>query len=312
MNPPRPNPASLGSHYAPIVNVPHVQGADWPNRAAGRFASLVRTDRADGCRVALLGMPDDTGVRLNGGRSGAAGGPGAFRDALARLGAARPDGFEWPAVVDAGDVLIVRDNLDESHRRVTEAARALIDAGLLPLGVGGGHDLTFALVSAVAERRPGLAGISFDPHLDVREQPGSGMPMRALIERCGVRRLDLFGYSPLVNSAEHTRWFVEHGGRVRARSELRSVLADGDTPLFVTFDLDVIDMAHAPGVSAMNPAGWSAAEAAEAVREVGRCPRVVCFDIMELNPSADEGGRTARLAAWLALEFLRGLAEREP
>lgn len=257
-------------------------------------------------------MPDDTGVRLNGGRVGAKDGPTAFRAALARLGAAKPCGFAWPGVFDAGDVQPAGEDLDETHRRVTEATGALIDAGLLPVGIGGGHDLTFAFVRAAADRRPGLAGISFDPHLDVRERPGSGMPMRALIERRSVRRVDLFGYSPIVNSTEHAHWFAEHGGHTRERAELQSVLAQGDAPVFVTFDLDVIDMAYAPGVSAMNPAGWSATEAAATVREVGRCPRVVCFDIMELNPATDEGGRTARLAAWLLLEFLRGVAEREP
>ena len=236
----------------------------------------------------------------------------AFRAALARLGTATPDGFAWPGVFDAGDVQPASDDLDRTHQRVTEAAGALIDAGLLPVGVGGGHDLTFAFARAAAERSEGLSGVSFDPHLDVRERPGSGMPMRALIERCGVRRVNLFGYSPIVNSTEHARWFAEHGGHVRERAELRSVLAEGDSPLFITFDLDVIDMSHAPGVSAMNPAGWSATESAAAVREVGRCSRVVCFDIMELNPATDEGGRTARLAAWLFLEFLRGVAEREP
>jgi len=307
-----PGVGSRGRLYAGAVRVPHVQAGTWPDRTAGRFASLVRTDRADGCRIALLGMPDDTGVRLNGGRVGAKEGPTAFRAALSRLGAATPGGFAWPGVFDAGDIAPAGDDLDRTHRRVTEAAGALIDAGLLPVGVGGGHDLTFAFARAAAERAEGLNGVSFDPHLDVRERPGSGMPMRALIERCGVRRVDLFGFSPIVNSAEHAGWFAAHGGHVQERAELRTVLAHGGSPLFVTFDLDVIDMAHAPGVSAMNPAGWSATEAAAAVREVGRCPRVACFDIMELNPVTDEGGRTARLAAWLFLEFLRGIAEREP
>ncbi|MCW5776052.1 MAG: formimidoylglutamase [Phycisphaeraceae bacterium] len=290
--------------------VPHVQACEWPARDGRHFASLVRTGQPDGCRVALLGMPDDTGVRLNGGRVGAAAGPAAFRDALTRLGAAMPDGLNWPAVYDAGDVQPAGDDLEETHSRVTQAAGALIDAGLLPVGIGGGHDLTFAFVRAASVRRPRLAGISFDPHLDVREQTGSGMPMRALIERCGVRRVDLFGYSSTVNSAEHARWFIKHGGCIRGRSELQAVLEEGDSPLFATFDLDVIDMAFAPGVSAMNPAGWSSTEAAEVAREVGRCPRVVCFDVMELNPATDDRGRTARLAAWLFLAFLRGVAER--
>ena len=74
--------------------------------------------------------------------------------------------------------------------------------------------------------------------------------------------------------------------------------------------LDVIDSAYAPGVSAMNPAGWSARQAEAAAYAAGKCARVRCFDIMELSPPNDHGDRTARLAAHLFLCFLRGFAER--
>lgn len=285
--------------------VPQTKPAPWPRQIpAGRFAAAIRTDSPAGCQLALLGLPDDTGVRLNHGRPGARGGPAAFRAALATYGAAQPG---WPRVFDAGDVIPAR-SLETTHARVTAAAGALLDAGLVPVAIGGGHDLTFPFVRAATERFGPMTGIYFDAHLDVRPTRGSGMPFRKLIEECGVRTLDLHGFRPLVNSADHLAWFEANGGRIR-RAGSRPGLPKG-RHLFASFDLDVMDAAFAPGVSALNPCGWSPAEAGPWVRACGADARVRCFDLMELNPRPDAGGRTARLAAHLFLCFLAGFAAR--
>lgn len=291
-----------------MTAIPHTQPSKWPAAiAAARFAATIRRDSPAGCAVALLGLPDDTGVRLNHGRPGAAGGPTAFRAALARYGAADPAGSPLPQVFDAGDVKPGR-SLDETHARVTAATAALLARGLFPIAIGGGHDLTFPFVRAVAAIHPRLAGIYFDAHLDVRETAGSGMPFRRLIEDCGVSALHLHGFRPLVNSREHFTWFRAHGGRAYPAGA-RVVLPPG-RKLFASFDLDVLDAAHAPGVSALNPAGWSAREAEGWVRACGADGRVRCFDLMELNPVHDVDGRTARVAAHLFLTFLAGFVER--
>lgn len=312
-----------------MSQLPNTSAPPWPgDTPAGRFASTIRTDSSDGCTVALLGLPDDTGVRLNNGRTGAAGGPKAFRAALSRYGAADSAAGYLPLVFDAGDVMPT-GSLDKTHERVTEATTALLDRGLFPIAIGGGHDLTYPFVRAVAAKHPRLAGIYFDAHLDVRETAGSGMPFRRLVEDCGVSALHLHGFRPLVNSLEHLDWFRAHGGRThpddspvrlpagvaatsprsaaRGRGRPRS---KGRDSLFVSFDLDVLDAAYAPGVSALNPAGWNVREAEVWVRACGADPRVRCFDLMELNPAHDPDGRTARVAAHLFLTFLAGFAQR--
>jgi formiminoglutamase len=127
----------------------------------------------------------------------------AFRAALARYGVARPAGWSWPAVYDVGD-LVPGQTLEETHDRVTRVTDGLLARGLLPVAVGGGHDLTFPFVRALARRIPSpLLGVYLDAHLDVREEPGSGMPFRALVEECGVAELHVAGLDPLVNSREH-------------------------------------------------------------------------------------------------------------
>ncbi|MFM9994432.1 MAG: formimidoylglutamase [Phycisphaerales bacterium] len=294
---------------------PPARPADIP---ASRFASLIRRDTARGCRVGLIGLADDLGVRLNHGRPGAKDGPRAFRAALAKYGVADPYGWEWPAVLDAGDIVPASGSdesaLRETHRRVTEAVAALLGLGLFPIGIGGGHDLTFPFVRAVnaghvsAGGSP-LAGVYFDAHLDVREAAGSGMPFRALVEQCGVSRLRIVGMDPFANSREHQDWYRAHGGVVVSNPAAADEPVIG-APAFLSVDLDAIDGAQAPGVSAMNPRGLDAALVAEKVRTLGADSRVRCFDIMELCPTHDESGRTARVAAHLFLSFLRGFAER--
>jgi arginase family enzyme len=246
---------------------------------------------------------------MNNGRPGAAEGPKAFRAALSRYGVAKPAGFVWPRVFDAGDVAI-GDTLDETHLRVTEAAMALLDRGLLPVMIGGGHDLTFPFVRGAVQRRGVRAGIYLDAHLDVREEPGSGMPFRRLIEDCGLRELRVHGLDRFANSESHVAYFHAHGGRIGAEIVPDDV-AWPEGPLFLSIDLDVVDQAYAPGVSAGNPCGWTPDAVAAWAFRAGTDPRVEAFDIMELCPAHDEGGRTARLAARLFVEFLRGVALRD-
>ena len=294
--------------------------------------------RASGCVIALLGLPDDAGVRLNNGRPGAAEGPRAFRAALATYGTAEPAGFSWPRVFDAGDVVpapgVHAEGLQETHRRVTEAALALHRARLFPIAIGGGHDLTFPFVRAAVEHHrkqaaETFAGIYFDAHLDVRPTVGSGMPFRRLIEDCGVGPLMVAGYNPLANAREHVEYFtaacggrniiadddlVAGAGRIDELAGPDALLAPlhNEDPaaldhLFCSFDLDTLDASHAPGVSAVNPAGLSVRDAARLVFIAASHPRLRCLDIMELSPPHDDRGRTARVAAHLFLHALMGL-----
>ncbi|MBL4592073.1 MAG: arginase family protein, partial [Phycisphaerales bacterium] len=291
------------------------------------------------CQIALIGLPDDTGVKLNNGRPGAKEGPAAFRKALAKYGVAQPSGWDWPTVFDAGDVDVVPGDLHETHRRVTQAVKSLLDLGLLPIGIGGGHDLTFPFVRAVSDHFGPLEGMYFDAHLDVRETDGSGMPFRKLLETGAAQSLRVHGLDFNSNTREHVKWFtdqpnchisefddpedyyfsqIEVCAQPRSPSPIMSAppnpLMDGywpDSDAFVSLDLDVIDQAHAPGVSAHNACGWTPKQTEEWIRVAGRCPNTRCFDIMELSPPHDRDDRTARIAARMFLAFLQGYSQRD-
>lgn len=300
------------------MEVPHATPPATPIEPhAGRFSSTVRPiaefKPSKGRRaVAILGMPDDTGVKMNGGRPGAKEGPSAIRRALARMGVDKPASFDWPTVYDAGDVRPVGDDLDATHDRVSEASGALAAAGLIPIGLGGGHDLTFAFVRGVIDALPKgdkpLTGFYADPHLDVRETPGSGMGFRKLFTDCGVKKLVNTGYDPMVNTREHKRFFNRYGGLYDMEQTGQESL-EKPGPYFVSFDMDFIDAAFAPGVSAANPCGWPSIEAQEWLRSAASHDTLRCLDIMELNPAHDIDDRTARVAARLLLTALMAISK---
>ncbi len=288
-----------------------------------RLAAHIRTDTPDGCTVAILGMPDDTGVRLNNGRPGAKDGPGAFRAALARYGVATPPEYDLPRVFDAGDVAPPACTpgheaaaLTEMHRRVSEAAESLASRGMTVVGIGGGHDLTYALVRGVARAHAGkkLLGLYYDAHLDVRDTIGSGMGFRRLLEENIAASLRIVGFSPEVNSREHTQWFIRNRGSLgsTAAPRIGGLPDDKNSKGFVSVDLDAIDMSSAPGVSAPNPAGLAARDVAADLKQIGFAMELACLDFMELCPPHDEGGRTARIAAHLFVSYLHGIGLRKP
>ena len=327
--------------------LPHTTPADWPVIGAGRFAAGIRRESTEGCRIALVGLPDDLGVRLNHGRVGAAMGPRAFRGALARYGvgydsaAGRELGGGW--VFAGGDVTPARGSdaeaLHATHVRVTEALAAVHAHGLVPVCIGGGHDLTFPTVRALAQRvgRP-VGGINVDAHLDVREAPGSGMPFRSLIEGkfLDAQRFVTLGAGRFANLREHVEYLLTRKATItdidtalEQRFAAKDAMARAFAPMsngkpgpagFVSIDMDAIDGSQAPGVSAVNPQGLSVAMVCDMARRAGAHPAVRHFDIMELNPAHDEPafdppaseavGRTARVAALVFLSFVAGFAER--
>jgi formiminoglutamase len=309
---------------------PHATAAAWPTCRDTSFASTIRHDEPGDAVIALLGLPDDTGVELNGGRTGAASGPAAFRTALSRFGSVH-DALKRRdlavSVWDAGDVLPAagRDarGLQETHARVSATTAWLHEHGFVVVAVGGGHDLSAPTIGALARHAAlPVGGINFDAHLDVRERIGSGMPFRRLIEERALdpSRFVEIGLGRFANDPGDLEWLSEKGARLVFADEVRADGLDsvsalqtalgGSSPAFLSIDLDGLDGSVAPGVSAVNPLGLGVAHACALSEAAGREPRIRHYDIMELCPEQDPGGRTARVAALLFLHFVTGFAER--
>ncbi len=313
------------------MRIPHTQPGRYPTVSAGKLAASIRAELDADCRLALLGLPDDTGVKLNFGRVGAREGPTALRAALAAFGTSF-DGATGAsldtAIFDAGDVQPAAGGdeaaLRETHTRVEEAARELHARGLVVIAVGGGHDLSLPTLTACSKHVGGaLGGVNLDAHLDVRARVGSGMAFRRLIEAgyLDPRRFVELGLNRFANERGDFEWLKRRGAELvlvddvlregaRGREHLARAVADGAG--FVSVDLDALDAPLAPGVSAMNPLGLRVEHAAELAEAAGARAEVRHFDLMELCPPHDVGGRTARVAAYLLLCFVAGFARRSP
>lgn len=316
----------------------HLRPPTWPaDIPPARLAARIASTPPDSARLALVGLPDDTGVTLNLGRPGAALGPTAFREALARYGSpfdARLNLTLNTPITDLGDITPATPDdhagdpvaaLHETHRRTTEVLLEVHRAGLIPVCIGGGHDLTFPTVRALAQHlNAPVGGVNVDPHLDVRDTPGSGMPYRALIEsgHLDPKRFVEYATARFVNAREHLAYLAErgattvtldrvHDGHWPVRAALGMAAPDPDSTAFLSIDLDVLDASIAPGVSALNPMGLDLRTVCEFAERAGANPRIRHFDIMELSPPHDVDLRTARVAALIFLHFVAGFAQRE-
>jgi formiminoglutamase len=235
-------------------------------------------------------------------------------------------GLDIP-IYDAGDVVPASGDgeqaLLQTHERVEAAVRELHRLGLSTICIGGGHDLSLASLSAVAAQRGvTLGGINLDAHLDVRQRVGSGMPFRRLIERGALdpHRFIELGVGRFANEEADLHWLTQLGARIVYAQEIQGCgltlereleLALGGGCGFVSIDLDVLDQAVAPGVSAPNPLGLSLSHAVQLAEAAGKDSRVLHFDIMEFNPKYDRDSSTARAAALLLLHFVAGFRQRQ-
>jgi formiminoglutamase len=276
----------------------------------------------DDAEVVILGFPSDEGVRRNGGRVGAARGPAAIRSALYRLAPdARSPGFEelLSRTRDLGDVEI-SGNVEADQQSLGQVLTPYVELGCFCVVLGGGHETSFGhfLGYVGAGRRVEI--LNWDAHADVRElvdgKAHSGSPFRQVIEDPSeaCRRYSVAGLQPQSVAREHVA-FVERRGRAVWRDDvtperIAQLYRATDGPAFVSFDLDAVNEAEAPGVSAPNPGGLSSDLWIEAAYQAGRSPAVSSADIVELNPAVDRDGQTARLAAVTVWWLLRGRSER--
>ncbi|MCG6541118.1 formimidoylglutamase [Pseudomonas sp. KSR10] len=281
--------------------------------------------------LALLGFASDEGVRRNHGRVGAANGPLAIRKALANLAWHR----SGPAY-DAGDVVCADGELEAAQARLGSNVCALLDAGHLPIVLGGGHEVAFGSWQGLAghlgggqseQRSPAMAVprraaprigiINFDAHFDLRDPAhvqSSGTPFAQIAEQCALRGWP-FAYACIgVSRASNTRALFQRAAELQvlvredrdiSEASLASLGADldrfiaGCDAVYLTIDIDVLPACEAPGVSAPAARGVSLALLEPLLERIRDSGKLRLADLAELNPEHDIDNRTARLAARL-------------
>ncbi len=281
-----------------------------------------------GVDVAILGAPTDD---LVSDRPGTRFAPRAIRAASCPPGPhleAGIDAFSVLRIVDYGDAPVVPADPEGSHRAIEALVCEVVDAGAIPVVLGGDHSITEANIRAVAAVHGPVGLVHFDTHTDTgREVFGversHGTPMFRLVEQGHVDatryvQIGLRGYWP---GPEEFGWQAErgitslfaHDVRELGIAEVvsRAVGVVGDGPVFVSVDIDVLDPAFAPGTGTPEPGGLTSGELLLACRTVAQRLDVVGADLVEVIPTAvGSADVTALVAERCVRELLTGIALR--
>lgn len=210
---------------------------------------------------------------------------------------------------DAGD--IVPAGGEETFSRIQNAVAAILEAGLRPLCLGGDHAVTPPIVRALAARFPRLSILHFDAHPDLYDNFGGNRhshacPFARILEAGLVERLVQVGIRTMNgHQREQAQKFGVEVIEMRAWREDTGF--DFDTPLYVSFDMDCLDPAFAPGISHWEPGGFSTRQVL-AILQGLRAP-LVGADIVEFNPRV-EARQTAMVAAKIFKEIAAKMLER--
>jgi agmatinase len=318
-------------HHRPLVaqQIPRFAGIR-------TFMRAPHTTDLAGVDAAVYGIPFDTATSY---RTGARFGPEAIRSASALLRPYNPalevDVVETLSIVDYGDVPVSPGDVERTYGQVEEALAPLIEAGVFPLALGGDHSVTLAELRVLAGRQGGfprpqpLALIQFDAHGDAWDEYFGqrffhGTTFKRAVEeglidpaasvQAGLRG-SLYGAEDL-ESARAAGFAVLPCEQLRTLGPggCASLIAGrvGRRPVFLSFDIDVLDPAFALGTGTPEVGGLSTAEALAFVRAL-RGIDLVGADVVEVSPPYDgPGQQTALAAANIAYEVLslRALAQR--
>jgi agmatinase len=315
------------------VPVPHHRPLDAQHipRFAGirTFMRAPHTTDLGGVDAAVYGIPFDTATSY---RTGARFGPEAIRSASVLLRPYNPalevNVVEALSIVDYGDAPVSPGDTERTYGQVEEALAPLVEAGVFSLALGGDHSVTLAELRVLVRRHGPLALIQFDAHGDTWDEYFGqryfhGTTFKRAVEeglidptvsvQAGLRG-SLYGVGDL-ESAREAGFAVLPCEQLRTLGPggCASLIAGrvGRRPVFLSFDIDVLDPAFAPGTGTPEVGGLSTAEALAYVRAL-RGIDIVGADVVEVAPQYDgPGQQTALAAANIAYEILslRALAQ---
>jgi agmatinase len=271
-------------------------------------------------KVAIVGLPFDTAASF---RVGARFAPQAIRQASMLLFPYHPVHkvypFEDTNAIDIGDVSVIPHNIHRSYERIQAAMLELMKKGIVPIGLGGDHSITLATLRAAKEVYGQVALVHFDSHTDTwdtyyEEKYWHGSTFIRAYEENLLQPDKVFqvGIRGTLNHPGDLDASLELGYNVITTQELRSrgmadVIAQikqqiGDTPCFLSFDIDFVDPSYAPGTGTPEVGGFSSYETLELIRSLHGL-HYIGFDLVEVLPPYDPAQTTSLLAATLIHDF---------
>jgi guanidinopropionase len=300
--------------------------------ARPRYTGLATFMRApyrenpEGVEIGLIGVPFDGGVTN---RTGTRHGPREIRNQSSLMRrvnqATRVAPFELCTVADLGDAWVQRPfHLETSLKEICAFFRRIHRAGVVPLAAGGDHSISLPILRAIAADRP-VGMVHFDAHCDTGSYYlGSnyhhGTPFARAVEEglLDPRRVVQIGIRGSVNDPDLWKFSHDSGMRViympefyemgldAAIAEARRIVGDG--PTYVSFDIDSLDPAYAPGTGTPEVGGFTSLEVQLMIRKLQGL-NLVGADVMEVSPPFDPSGLTALTGASMMFELLCVLAD---
>ena len=271
------------------------------------------TDLA-GVDAVVYGIPFDTATSY---RTGPRFGPEAIRSASALIRPYNPalavNVVDALSLVDYGDVPVSPGDTERTYGQIEEALAPVVDAGIFPVALGGDHSITLAELRALARRYGPLSLVQLDSHGDTWEQYFGqkffhGTTFKRAVEEGVVDPASSVqaGMRGSLYGAEDIDVAKELGFTVLTTDELRDLgpaaygrlVLDtvGSRPVFMSFDIDFLDPAFAPGTGTPEVGGFSTAEALAFLRAL-RGVRLAGCDVVEVSPPYDGPGMQTALAA---------------
>jgi len=290
----------------------------------GGIATMMRLPQAQtaaGLDVAFVGVPFDIGTSN---RAGARFGPRQIRTESCLIRpynmATRAAPFDSLQVADIGDIAINTFNLKKSVAIIESAYDEILDADCKPLTMGGDHTISLPILRALNKKHGPVGIVHIDAHADINdhmfgEAIAHGTPFRRAIEEGLIEpgRMVQIGLRASGYAADDFDWPREQGARVVQAEEcwyksLVPLMAEvreqlGVGPVYLTFDIDGLDPAYAPGTGTPEIGGLSVHQGLEIVRGC-RGLDLVGADLVEVAPAYDTSGNTALVAANLLFEML--------
>ena len=290
------------------------------------FMRLPHVDDPHGLDVAIIGVPFDGGTSY---RPGSRYGPREIRNQSSLIRSysyfQRVAPFERLNVADAGDIDAPPVGIEKCYAVVEERIGATVEAGARPIVIGGDHSISLPVLRALARGRGPLGLVQFDAHIDTWDEYFGGKyfhgtPFRRAIEEGLVdgRRFIQVGIRGPMYGEDDFDFHREHGitvididqlndrGVSWAIEEIRRVVTG---PAYMTYDIDSVDPAFAPGTGTPEVGGLTSHDAQRLVRGLAGLT-LLGGDIVEVSPAYDGPGQiTSVLAANLMFEFLCALAK---
>jgi guanidinopropionase len=280
----------------------------------------------DGVDIGLIGVPFDGGVTN---RPGARHGPREVRNQSSLIRkmnqATGVSPHDICSVADLGDAWVQKPfELENSHREIEAYFQRVIEAGVVPVSIGGDHSVTLPIFRALAKDGP-IGMVHFDAHCDTGDDyMGSkfhhGAPFSRAVEEglLDPKRTIQIGIRGSVNDPDIWKFSHDSGMRViyieeylemgykAVIEEARRVVGDG--PTYISFDVDALDPVYAPGTGTPEVGGYSTLEAQMMIRGLQGL-NLIGGDMVEVSPPFDPTGNTALVGATMLFEILCVVAD---